>query len=109
MARKTVGRAQQQWSALDESESFAFHQVGRNRLPVVLVQLRLVVEQIQLRRRAGHEQVNHALGLWREMRLLGGQRISLSSQRPGVEQRAQRQRSNAEAALAEKVPPRDLS
>ena len=36
--------------------------------PSCFVQLRLVVEQIELRRRAGHEQIDDALRLGREVR-----------------------------------------
>ena len=44
-------------------------------LAVQLDQLRLVVEQIQLRRRAGHVQIDDPLRLGRKMRRLRGERI----------------------------------
>ena len=47
----------------------------RQRLAVQLDQLRLVVEQVERPRRAGHVQPDHRLHLGREMRLLRRQRV----------------------------------
>ena len=44
-------------------------------LTVALDQLRLVVEQVEIRRRAGQVDIDHPLRLGGEMRSLGGQRI----------------------------------
>ena len=53
-----------------------FDELRGNVLAVVLLQRRLGVEQIELRRRAGHEQIDDALGLRRKHRRLRRQRIS---------------------------------
>ena len=47
-----------------------WNELRRNLLTVVLLQRRLVVEQIELRRRAGHEQIDDVLGLRRKVRRL---------------------------------------
>ena len=52
-----------------------------DRLAVEAVELRLVVERVDLARPAIHEEEDHALGLGREMRRLGRQRISERSAR----------------------------
>ena len=62
-------RSEQPRRSLDEREPLAFRdELRRNLLAVVLLQRRLVVEQIELRRRAGHEQINDVLRLRREVR-----------------------------------------
>ena len=53
----------------DEGVALAADDRGRQRLAFELRQLRLVIEQIELAGGAGHEQVNDALGLRREVRL----------------------------------------
>ena len=72
---KPILRAGQRHFAADEREPLAFQQLRRASLAVVLDQLRLVVEQIELRRRADHVQVDHVLGLRRKVRRPGGERI----------------------------------
>ena len=66
--RELAARAQQLGVALDEGEPLALDERLRERLAVELLQLRLVVEQLELAGPAGHEQVDDALGLGREMR-----------------------------------------
>src|SRR5690606_31206532 len=75
---------------------------------VVLPQERLVVEQIELRRRAGHEEVDDLLRLRREVRTdtmsdRGRGVLSRRGEQPLVEQRRERDAAQAEAGLAEEV------
>ena len=68
--------------------------------------LRFVVEQFQLTRPTRHEQVDHGLGLGREMRFprperIGGRVACGHRSRPAVQQRRQAQTANAQAALSE--------
>src|SRR5213595_698983 len=58
VASKRMRRAQQFRGAFDKSEALALDNVLRNRLPIVFIQGRLVVEQVELRGGAGHEQKN---------------------------------------------------
>ncbi len=53
----------------------------RARLAVVLVQVRLGVERVDVRRPAVHEQEDDALGPRREVRRLGRQRVAIVGQR----------------------------
>src|SRR5439155_23182354 len=85
----------------------------RQRLPLELRQRGLEVEQVELARGTGHEQVNDAPRLRGEVRLPRRQRIVRSGRggprapRPGVAQQAgQRDLADAEAALAEEVAAR---
>ena len=88
-------RAEQLRRALDESEALALgNDLGRDLLAVVLLQLRLVIEQVELRRRAGHEQIDDVLGLWREVRRPDGRMVPSRPglrEKPLVQQRRQRQ------------------
>ena len=54
-------RAEQLRRALDEREALALDELVGDVLAVVLRQLRLGIEEIELRRRAGHEEVDDAL------------------------------------------------
>ena len=63
-------RTQQLRPSLDEREPLALDELLRDVLPVVIDQRRLGIEQIDLRRRAGHEEKNDALGLGREVQSL---------------------------------------
>ena len=69
---------------IDERGAIALEQIGRRQRAVELGELRLVVEQLQMARRAGHEEEDDALGLRREVRLLRRERIVCR----GVEQLA---------------------
>ena len=70
-----VRRAEHLRHALDEREPLLLEERFGAGLAVQLLQLRLVVEQFELRRRAGHVQVDDVLGLGGEVRRLGGERI----------------------------------
>ncbi len=59
-------RAEQRRVRIDERGAIAFQQLRRRQRAVELRQLRLVVEQLQMAGRAGHEQKDDALGLGRE-------------------------------------------
>ena len=69
-------RAEQLGVGVDERGAIALEQIGRRQLAVPFGQFRLVVEQFQVARPAGHEQVDHALGLGGEVRQLGRQRVA---------------------------------
>ena len=68
--RQTLGRP------LDKRKPLPLDKLIRHRLPMKLNQLRLVIKQIQLRRRPRHMQKNHVLRLSREMRQLRRERIN---------------------------------
>ena len=80
-------------------------------LVVQLLQRGLVIEQIHLRGPAGHEQVNHPLGLGREVRLAQDGRAAAIS-RPErraegrIQQRAQRGGADAGGGAAKEMAPR---
>ena len=90
-----------------EGEALALDEFGGNRLAVQLGQLRLVVEQLQLTRRTGHEQEDDVLGLGGEVRLLRGQRVGegpvIRRRAAFVQERRQRGGAEADAALAEEM------
>jgi hypothetical protein len=67
-------RAREFQISADEGEALALGQFLRAFLSIHLLQQRLVVEQIELRRRADHVQVDDVLRLRRKMRARGGQR-----------------------------------
>ncbi len=95
-------------NALDEGEAFAFEKRRWSVLHVQFFELRLVIEQLQLRRRTGHVQVDHSLGLRRDHRRLGSQRADggRSVTAIAADQLLQRDRAQAQTAVAKEVPPR---
>ena len=72
-----------------------------NRRPMQLLQFRLVIEQIDMRRRAIHEQINHPLRLRRKMRR-DRLRKTIATQ-----QRRQRRTADAARGPSKKLPPRN--
>jgi hypothetical protein len=58
-----------------ERETLSLDERLRDRLAVQFDQLRLVVQQLELARAAGHEKVNDVLRFWRVMAALGRHRI----------------------------------
>src|SRR5258708_40225268 len=72
---KLPQRAEQRRVALEEGEAFALHQAGRRRLALEFAQLGFVIEEIELRRSAGHEEVDHAFRLRCEVRWTWGERM----------------------------------
>ena len=107
VARELERRAEQLRRAFDEREAFAFDDVFGDGLAVVLIQLRLGIEEIELRRGAGHEQVDDALRARGEVRADGGG--VARREEAVVEQRRERERTDAEAALLEEVAARDVA
>ena len=105
-----VGRPQQARPlVLDERELLTAYVRLRARQAVQLVQLRLVVEQVQRGRGAGHVEEDDLLGPGRKMRHLRRQRIAHvlgSASEPGIEHGRQGQRSDAHAAVPEELPAR---
>src|SRR4029434_11049711 len=59
----------------DERVIEVFDELLRDGLAVVFGERRLVIEGLELRRPAGHKQINHALRLRFKMRLLWRQRL----------------------------------
>ena len=103
-------RGQQLRRALDEREALALDELRGNVLAVVLRQRRLGIEQIDLRRRAGHEEIDDALGPGRELQrsrpaAVGSRR--LLGEHDVVHQRRQRQAADAERGLLEEMAARD--
>ena len=74
-----------------------------DRLAVEFVELRLVVEELQLAGAAGHEEVDDALGLGAVVRRLRRERVGGRRGLVRREQRRQGDRAEAHAAVAEEV------
>jgi hypothetical protein len=97
VTREAVRRPEELRRPLDERESLAFREelVG-NRAAVVLLQRRLVIEEIDLRRRASHEQIDDPFR--------AGRKVGAGL----IEQRPKRGITDAEAGLLEEMTPCDL-
>ena len=92
-----------------EREFLPFHKRVRAILPVALHQLRLVVEQVEIGRRAREVKIDHALRLRREMGQARRQRIRRRERRRvGVapEQRAEGDRAEPRRRLLQKMAAR---
>jgi hypothetical protein len=89
VARKLSRAAQQRLVPFEKREPLARHQRLRRLLPAQFAQLRLVVEEVELRRTARHEQVNHPLRFRRELRRSLRQRIRRIERDRGASFRAQ--------------------
>ena len=117
VAREIERRSEQAGRALDERETFALgDETRRDLLAVVLLQQRLVVEEIDLRWCARHEQVDDLLRLRGNLRRDGACRLrqdrvglGRECEQPLAHQRGKRERADAEAGFAEEVSPRDLA
>ena len=104
-----ITRAEQGGVFADLREPDVLQDLIRHLLAVAFDQLGFVVEQVEVRRPAGLEQVNYVLGLRREVRagcgctddVLGGR-----GKKFFVQQRTQRERAHARAALLQKLPAR---
>ncbi len=68
-------RSQQFRFRIDERRPIIFQQFRRRRGAVEFRQLRLVIEQLQMTRRAGHEQIDYPFGFRLVVRRLRGKRI----------------------------------
>jgi hypothetical protein len=102
-------------------DPLAFAHRGRQFFPLPLDELGLVVEQVELRGAAVHEEVDDPPGARREMRrpqraaggrrgarghaVRGTRRRRVCARRP--DQRGQRCRANSHRTAAEEVPPRE--
>ena len=91
---------------LDEGVLLPFDDFRGHRLAVEFLELRLVVEQVELRRRAAHEEVNDVVGLGRVVGRIGREGAAhLRRRRRGRggartgQQRAERHRAEPDAAL----------
>ena len=94
-----------------EGEALALENRSRRVLPVVLLELRLVVEHLELAGSAGHEEVDDAFGLSGVVagpRRHGVVRPRRGEQRAAGHQTAQGDLAQAHAALGEEVPPGDV-
>ena len=109
IALEVERRTEEPRRSLDEREPLPLrNEFSRYLLAVVLLQRGLVVEQIELRGRPGHEQIDDVLRLGREVRRPRHERsVGLLCEQPVVDERRQRQPSDAESGLPEKMPPCD--
>ena len=82
MSGELEPRSQDGGIGLNEGVPLALDDFGRNRLAFQLRQLRLVVEQFELTRRARHEQIDDAFGRRRKMRRLGSRRVRARRRQP---------------------------
>ena len=103
-------RAEQLRDSLEKGEPLPLDQVLGDRLAVIFRQLRFVVEEFELRGRAGHQQENDALGLRREVRVARRHWVLLlgSGEALAGHQRRQPHRADADAGLLEEVPTGDV-
>ena len=74
---ESTRRAEQLGRARRERETLSFEILLRAIFAVVLDQFRLVVEQVQVRRRTGQVQVDHLFRFGGEVRRANGQRICI--------------------------------
>ena len=111
VAAELSGRAEQRLIALEEGEAPALHQARRRRLAAELVELWFVLEQLQLARCASHVQVDDTLRSRQLRRLPSGQRVRridlwhVLGGGVADQQLVERNRTQAEAAVAEKMSP----
>ena len=109
--RKIEGSPQHVGNPLDEGESLSFEVFFRAGLAVVLLQSRLVVEEIELRGTAGHVQINNVLGFCGERRFPGCQRICrtirISGHTIALQQGRQSDRSQSNPGLPEEMAARN--
>ena len=106
---KIKSRAQQLRVLPDECQLFALEHVIRTLLAAALHQLRLVIEQLQVRRPADQVNVNDVLRAGCKVRLPRNQRIALPSgsrggEQPVIDHRCQAKRTDAGAGVLEKLP-----
>src|ERR1043166_164798 len=104
--------SEQRSAGIDECGAVAFDQFRRRDLSIPFGEFWFVVEQLQMARRAGHEEKNDPFGFGRKMRLFGSKWVCWSSARgrgPSVlaEQLAKGDSAQADAALFEKPAARD--
>src|SRR5439155_18831169 len=103
-------RSQQLRIRIDERRPITLEQIRRRQLAVPLRQLRLIVEQLQMARRAGHEQIDDALGLRCEVRRLRCQRTCrrFSGNSRRSHQFGQSRRAQTNAAFLQEPPAHEL-
>src|SRR5262245_2026529 len=91
--------AEQSRMAANEGEALAFDEFLWARFAIVFGQFRLVVEQIEMRWRSDHVQIDDPFCRWGEVRFLGQKRIVLLrlAARLLVKQRCQRNCTDAKA------------
>jgi hypothetical protein len=118
--RELEARGHDRGVSLDEGVALVFDDIGGDGLAVVLREGGLVIEQVELRGRAGHEEVDDAFGFWREVRvarcegILGRRRWKMEDGRwrcggegsVAEEQRCEGDFADADAALREEVAAR---
>ncbi len=106
MLRELESRGHQARIRPDEGVTLILDDLGRHGLAVVLPQGRLEIEQIELARRAGHEQINDARRLRREVRRFRRHRPA-GPRRSLRQQRRQRDLAHPDAAILEEMPAHD--
>ena len=103
--RESEWRREELRRPLDEGEPFALDQFLRDVLTVVLLQRRLGIEEIELRRRACHEEIDDALRFRREL-----QAVRLAAHLGAghaVEERREREPADPERRPFEEMAARD--
>lgn len=92
----------------DESVALTADDGGRDRFALEFGECRLVVEQLQLRRGAGHEEMDDCFGFRWGMRKGDGGRATGGAGRGFCEQRSQRDLACANGAVLEEVSAGDV-
>ena len=111
MAGELIARTEDGGVGTDERVALAVDDRGRERLAFELRELRLVVEQFELRRSARHEQVDDRLGLGGVVREAGahaGTGGREASHRAVGDERGEGDLADADAAVLEEVAAGDV-
>ena len=103
MLREFEARPQNRRIRPDEGITLPADHRRRQRLAFILRQHRLVIEHLELRRRTGHEHVNHRLRLRLKMRGRSHIRALRGSKRRFRQQRSQRDLARADGAILEEM------
>ena len=106
LGKRPLGRQQVEAVAgVHESKPLAGGEALGNPLAAVGRQLRLVVEEVELRGAAGHKQKDHPLGFRRKVRRPRGERFGAGlSLVAAAKQGAERHRPYPHTAVGEEVP-----
>jgi hypothetical protein len=100
-------RTQQFWRARSEGEAFTLHKFVRAGLAVAFDQFRLVIIEVEVRRRTGEVEINDPFGLSFVMGIFGRERIDdVRSGCLGRAEYRQGQGTEAERAVAQEMAPR---
>src|SRR5207302_1012204 len=97
-------------TAVHEGEALTLDQRLRDRLAVQFDQLRLVIEELELARAAGHEEKDDILRARRMMAHVAGNERRIGAEEPLlIQHRRECDAAQADATAAEEMPPRHLA